>query len=55
MRSCCIALGTVSSHLCYSMIKDNVRKRIYVYTHTHTHTHSYMCVVGIQWEIDRTL
>ena len=27
MRSCCIALGTISSHLWWSMMQDNVRKK----------------------------
>ena len=31
MRSCCRAKGTISSHLWWDMIEDNVRKRIYVY------------------------
>ena len=30
MRFCCIALGTISSHLWWSMMGDNVRKRIYM-------------------------
>lgn len=28
MKSCCIAQGTVSSHLGGSMMKDTVRKRV---------------------------
>ena len=31
-----IALGTISSHLWWSMMEDNVRKRMYVYIHTYT-------------------
>ena len=31
MRSRCIALGTISSHLWWNMMEDNVRKRIYIY------------------------
>ena len=31
MRSCCIAQGTISSHLGWNMMEDNVRKRIYIY------------------------
>ena len=31
MRSCCIAQGTVSSHLWYYMVEDNVRKITYIY------------------------
>ena len=30
MRPCCIAQGTISSHLLRSMMEDNVRKRMYV-------------------------
>jgi len=30
MRSCCIALGTISSPLEWSMMEDNVRKRMYI-------------------------
>ena len=30
MRSCCIVLRTVSSHLCWSLMDDNVKERIYV-------------------------
>ena len=30
MRSCCIVLGTLSSHLRWSMMKNNVRKRMYI-------------------------
>jgi len=30
MRSCSIALGTISGHLCWSMMEDNVRKRMYI-------------------------
>jgi len=45
-RSCCIALGTLSSHL-WSMMEDNVRKRMYVC----------MCLghFAVQQKIDRTL
>ena len=31
MRSCCITLGTISSHLYWSMMEDNVRKRMNIY------------------------
>ena len=31
MRSCCIAQGTISSHLRWSMMEDNVKKRMYIY------------------------
>ena len=31
MRSCCLAQGTISSHLSWNMMEDNVRKRIYIY------------------------
>ena len=30
MKSCCTELGTVSSHLLWSMMEDNVRKRMYI-------------------------
>ena len=30
MRSCCIALGTISSHLWWSIMEDTVKKRMYV-------------------------
>ena len=30
MRSCCIALGTISNHLRWSMMEDNVRKKKYM-------------------------
>ena len=30
MRSCCTALGIVSSHLWWSRMEDNVRKRMYL-------------------------
>jgi len=30
MRSCCVALETLSSHLGWSMMEDNVRKRMYI-------------------------
>ena len=30
MRSCCIAQGTLSSHLWWNMMKDSVRKRMYI-------------------------
>ena len=33
MRSCCIAQGTVSNHLWWNMMEDNVRKRKYTYIH----------------------
>ena len=29
MRACCTALGTISSHLGWSMMEDKVRKRMY--------------------------
>ena len=28
--SCCIALGTISSHLAWHMVEDSVRKRMYI-------------------------
>ena len=31
MRSCCTAQGTISSHLGWNMMEENVRKRMYVY------------------------
>ena len=31
MRSCCIALGTIFSHLGWSTMEDNVRKRMYIF------------------------
>ena len=46
MRSCCIAQGSVSKHLWWNMIEDNVRKKIYVCI-----TWSPCCAA----EIDRTL
>ena len=30
MRSCCVALGTITSHLCWSVMEDNERKRMYI-------------------------
>ena len=30
MRSCCVALGAITSHLQWSMMEDNVRKRMYM-------------------------
>ena len=30
-RSCCITLGTISNHLWWSMMEDNVRKGMYIY------------------------
>ena len=30
MRSCCIAQGTMSNHLQWNMMEDNVKKRMYV-------------------------
>ena len=30
MRSCCMELGTLSSHLGWSMMEDKVRKRLYI-------------------------
>ena len=30
MRFCCVAQGTLSSHLLWNMMEDNVRKRMYV-------------------------
>ena len=30
MRSCCIALGIISSYLGWIMMEDNVRKRVYI-------------------------
>ena len=30
MRSCCIALGTILSHLWWNMMEDNVRIRMYI-------------------------
>ena len=44
MRSCFITQGTISSHLWWNMMDDNVRKTIYIYTHTHKH--AYMCMTG---------
>ena len=31
MRSCSVAQGTLSSHLRWNVIEDNVRKRMYIY------------------------
>ena len=31
MKSCCIKLGTISNHLRWSVIEDNVRKRMCIY------------------------
>ena len=31
MRSCCIAPGTIASHLRWNMMEDNVRKSIYIW------------------------
>ena len=31
MRSCCTAQGTLSSHLCWNTMEDNVRKRMHIY------------------------
>ena len=47
---CCKAQGTISSHLCWNMMYDNVRKRI--------HTHTHICMTGSLCSIaetDRTL
>ena len=48
MRSCCKAQETISSHLRWNMMEDNVRKRMYVYIYM---TES-LCRIA---EIDRTL
>ena len=44
MRSCCIAQETISNHLRWNMMEDNVRKRIYMT--------GLLCYTA---EIDRTL
>ena len=31
MRSCSVALGTISSHLWWSVMEDNMRRRMYMY------------------------
>ena len=31
MKSCCIAQGTISNHLWWNMMEDNMRKRMYTY------------------------
>ena len=48
MRPCCIAQGTVSSHLWWKMMEDNVRKRMCIYIYM---TGPVCCIA----EIDRTL
>ena len=56
MRSCCLAQGTIPSHLRWSMMEDNVRKRIYVCACVHGCV--CVCLTGCLCctvEIDRTL
>ena len=46
MRSCCIAQGTISSHLGWNTMEDNVRKSVcvYIYMCVYIHMHIYKCV-----------
>ena len=47
MRSCCIAQGTISDHLGWNMMENNMKIRMhtyicaYIYTYTHTYIHMY--------------
>ena len=49
MKPCHIAQGTISSHLWWNVMEDNVRKRIYRYIYRMTGS---LCCIA---EIDRTL
>ena len=35
----CKTQGTLSSHLWWNLMEDNVRKRLYIHIHTHTYIH----------------
>ena len=48
MRSCCIAQGTISSHLWWKM-DDILRKRMCVYTYIYTYIHIYIHIYIYEW------